>query len=114
MSERFYWKARMGRGTPYIGVVTWFGMPVVDNEPQDRSWTWQCLVRTETTSRLVEQGDSCPIAVEGVSLRNVESITEAEWRFLTDHARWATAHAPDHPAAAPNTAIDWNRTKIRF
>lgn len=106
MTERFYWKARLAKGAVWIGVVTWYGAPIRDGEEQDRSHSWQCLVRTETTSRLVLFGDSCPIEIEGVQLRNIERIDEAEWRYLTDHARWATDHAPSHPAAAPRTAID--------
>lgn len=106
MTEQFYWKARFGKGMPVIGVMTWHGAPVIDGEEQDRSHSWQALVRTETTSRLVLQGDHCPIEVDGVFLRNCEPISEADYRYLVDHADWATKFAPAHPEAAPNKAID--------
>lgn len=107
MSERFYWKARLVRNGPWVGIVTWFGAPVIDGEEQDRSHSWQCMIRTETTSRLVLFGDNCPIEVDGnVTLRNLERIDETEWAYLRDHAQWATAHAPHLPDAAPRTAIN--------
>lgn len=107
MSERFYWRAKLGKDMPWIGVVSWFGPPLVDGEELDRSPRWQCLVRTETTARAILFGDNCPIEVEGRdTLRNLERITEAEWSYLVKHAAWSTQHRPDLPDAAPRTKID--------
>jgi hypothetical protein len=106
VTERFYWKARLAKGAPYIGVMTFFGAPIIDGEEQDRSHSWQAIVRTETTSRLVLMGDKCPIEVEGVFLRNCEPISEADYRYLVHHAEWATKYAPAHPDASPNKAPD--------
>lgn len=106
MSERFYWKARLAKGTPYIPIVTWFGPPYIGGEELDRSPRFQALVRNETTARAILFGDMTPIEVEGIQLRNLEKIDEAEWRFLTDHAKWATARAPHLPDASPRTPID--------
>jgi hypothetical protein len=114
VTESHYWKARFGKGTPYVGVKTWYGPPIVDGEELDRSYRWNALVRNETTSRAVLFGDACPIEVDGLTLRNLESITEADWKFLTEHSAWATVHAPHLPDAAPTTAIDWNKVPPRW
>lgn len=114
MSERFWWKARLVRDGPWVGIVTWFGAPVIDGEEQDRSHSWQCMIRTETTSRLILFGDNCPIEVDGISLRNIERIDEPTYRYMIDTAKYATAYRPDMPAAAPTTAIDWNRRRPIF
>lgn len=108
MTERFYWKAKLGKDTPWIGVMTWFGPPLVDGEELDRSPRWQALVRTETSGRAILFGDNCPIEVDGknMTLRNLERISEADYRYLVKHAEWATKHAPHMPDAAPRTKID--------
>lgn len=106
MSETFYWRAKMVKNGPWIGVKTWLGAPLIDGEELDRSHRWQALVRTETTGRMILYGEPCPIEIEGVGIRNIERITEGEWSYLVDHARYATAHAPHMPDAAPKVKID--------
>lgn len=108
MSERFYWRARLVQGGPWIGVMTWFGPPLIDGEELERSPRWQALVRTEKSGRAVLFGDNCPIEVDGkdMTLRNLERIDEAEYQYLVKHAEWATQHAPHMPDAAPRTKID--------
>jgi hypothetical protein len=34
-----------------------------------------------------------------------KKITEEEWRFLTDDAKWARDHAPDSPKANPTRPV---------
>jgi hypothetical protein len=114
VTERFYWRARLRKDGADIGVMTWYGAPVIDGEEQDRSHRWQALVRGETTSRAILMGEPCPIEVDGISLRNIKGITEADYRLLIDHAAYAVAHRPDLPDASPNKAIDWNRQKPPF
>ncbi len=111
---RYYWRAKLTKDGPFIPLVTWFGPPLVDGEEQDRGPRWQALVRLETTGRAILMGDEVPIDVDGVSLRNVESITEVAYRYMVDHARYATDHAPHLPDASPRQAIKWNRTKPVF
>lgn len=106
MSKTHYWRAKLVKDGPWIGVKTVFGPPIVEGEELDRSPRWQALVRTETTGRAVLYGDECPIEVEGIGLRNLERITEQEWRYLVDHAAWSTTHAPHLPDAAPKVKID--------
>jgi hypothetical protein len=106
VTERFYWKARLVKSGPWVPVVVWYGAPVIDGEEQDRSWSFQCLVRTETTSRLVLQGDHCPVEIDGLMLRNITRSDQGEYEFLRDHAQWATAHAPHMHDAAPAVPID--------
>lgn len=114
MIEHF-WQAKLITGGPYIGVRTFFAGPLVDGEYLDRSPRWQAQVRLETSGRAILMGDHCPIEVEGKNmLRNVEPITEKEYRFLIEHADYATRHAPHMPDASPTTKIDWMKSKIRF
>lgn len=114
MSERFYWRARLKSGAPYIALCTWWGQPIMDGEELDRHMRWQCLVSNETTSRMVLMGDSVPIDVDGISLRNIESISKGDYDFMRSHSAWAVEHRPDLPEAAPRSKIDWNRLKPVF
>lgn len=105
MTKHFY-RARFVKDGPYVGVMTWFGPPMIDGEEIDRSPRWQALVRTETTARAILMGDALPIEVDGVALRNIETIAEPEYRYLVAHADYSTKFAPQQPDAAPKTAID--------
>lgn len=111
---RFWWRARLIAKGPYIGVLTMLAPPLVDGEWLDRSPRWQAVVRLETTGRAILLGDRVPIEVDGVFLRNVEEIAEADYLYLIRHAEYATNHAPHMPDAAPTTAIDWNQRKAIF
>ena len=101
-----YWRGRLAKKAPFVGVKVWFGAPVIDGEELDRSPRWQCLVRNETTSRAILEGDSVPITIDGVFVRNLERITEAEYQFLVAHSEYSTAFAPHNPDASPTEAID--------
>lgn len=111
MTERHYWKARLVKGGPFIGVATWHGAPVIGGDELDRHHRWQALVRNETTSRAILMGDEIPVEVDGVMLRNIEKITEAEYRYLVAHADYATRSAPHMPDASPENPIDWLQQK---
>lgn len=106
-SRSYYWSARLVAHGPYIGVMSWFGAPVVDGDTLDRSHRWQCLVRNETTSRAILQGDHIPVEVDGVFLRNIEKISQAQYQDLVAHSEYSTAHAPTNPDAAPNEAVNF-------
>lgn len=110
MIEHF-WQARLVTDGPFIGVRTFFGPPLIDGEHLDRSPRWQAVVRDETTGRRILLGDECPIEVDGVFLRNIEKIKEADYRFLISHANYATTHRPDMPDANPHKPVDWMKLK---
>lgn len=99
----------MVKDGPDIGVMTLFGPPLVEEDGRmvelDRSPRWQAIVRTEKFGRAVLMGDSVPIDVDGVSLRNCEKISQADYEFLVSHAAWATQHKPSAPDAQPRTPI---------
>ncbi len=109
-----YWRARLVKGGPWIGVRTFLDGPLVDGEVLDRSPRWQALVRTETTGRAILYGEPCPIEVDGILLRNIERISEADYRYLIDHAAYVTQWKPSEPDASPNEAIDWNKIPVRI
>lgn len=106
-----YWKGRLVPKGPYVPLKTWHGAPVVDGEELDRSPRWNCQVRLETTSRAILYGDDTPIDVDGLTIRNLERITKADYDYMLAHADYSTQHAPHNADAAPTTAIDWNKTK---
>lgn len=112
----YFWQAKLITGGVYVGVRTFFAGPLVDGEYLDRSPRWQAQVRLETSGRAILTGDHCPIEVEGknMMLRNVEPITEEQYRYLISHAGWATQFAPHSPDASPTTKIDWMKSKIPF
>ena len=109
MQRVHYWSAKLVKNGPLIGVKTFWGPPLVDGEFIDRSPRWQALVRSETTARVILMGDHIPIEVDGVFLRNVTPTTEANYRYLCEHAAYSTAHAPANPDASPTEAIDFNK-----
>ena len=99
---------------PYVGVLTFWGPPLVDGEYLDRSPRWQAVVRSETTGRAILQGEPCPVEIDGPFLRNIEAISQAQYQYLIAHSEYATAHAPHLPDAAPTEAVDFNKLPPRF
>lgn len=114
MTVRHYYRARLIKDGPFVGVVTFFGPPLIDGEEVDRSPRWQARIHTEKTARAILMGDELPIEVDGVGLRNIEKIDEDEYRYLVAHAGWAEQHAPDHPTVSPKKAIDFHTLPPRF
>ncbi len=112
MTEVWYWRAKLVKDGPIIGVKTWCGPPWIEGEEVDRSPRWQALVRLETTARAILYGEPCPIEIEGIGLRNLERIDEAEYRYLIDHADYAMNHARHLPDAAPKTKINKRGTSV--
>ncbi len=110
----WHWSARLIKNGPYIGVLTWHGAPIRDGEEQDRSHSWQCLVRNETTSRAILTGDHCPIEVDGVMLRNIEPITKAQYQYLIAHSEYSTKYAPRNADAAPGEPVDLMKIRPPF
>lgn len=110
---RRYWKGRLVKGGPFIPVQTWWGNPIHDGEELERHHRWNALVRLETTSRAVlDLGDGdTPVRIDGILVMNLTPIQEVEYRYMVEHARWATAHDPDSPDASPTTPISWLRTR---
>jgi hypothetical protein len=109
-----FWRCKLVKDGPWIGVRTFLAPPLIDGEYLDRSPRFQALVRNETTGRMILYGEPCPIEVHGIGLRNIERITEADYRFLVDHSAYATAHAPHMPDAAPKMAINFMTMKPPF
>ena len=111
---RHYYRARMAKDAVFIPVMVWHGLPLVDGEDVDRNPRWQCLVNVEKTARAVLMGDSLPIEVDGVTLRNIEPIKEHEYRFMVADAAHARNWRPNDPQADPKKPIDFNTLPPRF
>ncbi len=116
MTTTRFFRARLAKAGPFIGVRMFFGPPIIDGEELDRSPRWQVTVGAETTSRaiLMLGADEIPVEIEDVLLRGVEPVTEAEWQYLVAHQAWAAEHAPNHPKAEPRRAVDFNTIPLPF
>lgn len=116
MTTQRFFRARLAKAGPFIGVSMFFGPPVIDGDELDRSPRWQVTVGAETTSRAVLTlgADEIPVEVEDVLLRSVEPVTEAEWQYLVAHQTWAAEYAPNHPKADPRSAVDFNTIPLPF
>ena len=108
-----YWRAKMVTNGPWIGVMTWYGPPLIDGEELDRSPRWQAKVRIERTGRAILMGGHIPTEIERldtdrepITLRNIQPIEQEAWEYLIAHAAWATQHAPHMPDASPRSKID--------
>jgi hypothetical protein len=110
MTIRFF-RARLAKAAPYIGVKMWHGSPLIDGLILDRSPRMQVVIGAEITGRAVTMlgTDDIPVEVDGVMLRAVEPVTEAEWAYLVAHQAWAAEHAPNHPKSEPRQAVDFNK-----
>ncbi len=109
MERVHYWTAKFVKNGPLIGVMTFWGPPYIDGELIDRSPRWQALVHTETTARVILMGEPCPIEIDGIGIRNISPTTKANHSYLTKHADYSVAYAPDNPDAAPKEAVDFNK-----
>lgn len=107
---RFY-RARLAKRGPFIGVKVFLGPPLIDGEQIDRSPRWQALVDTETSARAVLMfgEDGLPVEVDGITVRNIEPTTEADYRFLVADSAHARDYRPADPKASPRQAVDFNR-----
>lgn len=108
-----HYRARLAKGGPFVGVRVIYDGPMVDGEIMDRSPRYQAIVGNERDGRAITQGGPMPIEVDGITLRSVEQITEAEHRYLLAHQEWAAASG-SHPRARPREAVDFNTLPMRF
>ena len=104
-ADAIHARARIAKDGPYVGVRIWTGPPIVDGEELDRSPRRQVMVGNEITGRAVFAGDRLPVEVEGVTLRQIEEISEADYRFLVAHQEWGAATGKG-VRAAPREAVD--------
>jgi hypothetical protein len=95
-----WYQMRLVRGGPLVPVRIWHGLPIVDGEEQDRSPRWCVEVDGETTRRgeLLDITQVWPWCAR-------EPISEADYRFMVAHSRWAKTQ-PHHPKATPRRPID--------
>lgn len=101
-----FYRARLVKAGPWVGVATFYGGPFLDGETVDRSPRWQALVDIETDARAILQGDHYPIEVDGLTLRNLREVSAEEYLFHVKHSQWARKFAPSNPSADPRKAID--------
>lgn len=107
-----FYKASLVRNGPMVPIRIWFGAPEIDGEPQDRAPRWCIEVdgKTDTIERDEAHPEyRCRVSIEVSRYwpwcgRN--KITEQEYRYLIEHAKWARDHAPHLPDAQPRKAID--------
>lgn len=107
-----FYRTRLIKDGPEVGVRLWWGQPVIDGETQDRAPRWCIEVNGETD--YVEKDPEHPEYRCRVPLDvsrywpwcGKNKITEAEYRYLVEHSKWAREHAPHLPDAQPRKKID--------
>lgn len=108
-----YYATTLVRGGPRVAVRIWFGLPVIDGEEQDRAPGWHVEIdgRTDRWER-DDTGYRCRVPLEAERAWPFcakDQVTEAEYRYLIEHAAWIREHQPDHPKAHPRKPIDFNK-----
>lgn len=115
MSDSTLYRARLVRDGVFVAVRVWFGPPLVDGEELDRSPRWQAQIDGAPTARAVlMMGETLPVDVDGVTLRGIEAVDEAEYQYLLAHGNWAKRYAPSHPRATPRAKPDLRRMPSLF
>ncbi len=97
-----YYKRRLVKGGPWVGVHIWYGPPTCPHTGQllDRSWRWQALVNGEDADEYEAWISGC-----------ANPITKEEYEYLLAHSDWAKNYAPD---LAPDKKIDLNKINPIF
>lgn len=97
--EEGYYRHRLRSGGVVVGVRIFFAPPVDPHtgDIMDRSPRWQA----EVNGRVEEYFDRVWPQCTG------EPIDEAEYRYLTERARWARDNDPNDAFATPRERVDW-------
>lgn len=100
-----WYKVRLVRGGPWVGVRVWFGPPLdpETGEELDRSPRWQAV----QDGAFVDVWRLWP----GCALHPID---EAEYAFRCARSEHAKRFAPHEPEASPTSAIDLNRLAPLF
>lgn len=107
-----FYRTQLVNGGLNVGVLVWFGRPIVDGETQDRAPRW-CVAVDGRTDKLDHEA-GCHVPLDPFDVWPWccdEKITHREFAFLKDRARWARRYAPEHPAANPRKPIDRRKLK---
>lgn len=108
-----HYATKLARNGVRVPVRIWFGQAIIAGETQDRSPGWHCEIdgRTDEWERDRETGYRCLVAIpidRAWPYVAREPVTEAEYRYLVEHAAWIREHQPDHPKANPRKAVDFH------
>ena len=107
-----FYRTQLIRKALHVGVMIWWGRPVVDGERQERSPRW--CVAVDGRSDKWDDEAQCHVPLDVFDVWpwcGREPITHREFAFLKRRALWAREHAPEHPAANPRQAIDRRKLK---
>jgi hypothetical protein len=96
--EPGYYKMRLRRGGPWVGVRIAFDQSGDPRAEVDGRSDWP---------------DGSPIDAFAI-WPYVRVSDQGEFEFLARWREWALAHAPEHPAARPFEPIDYSKLPPRF
>lgn len=100
-----YYTMSLARGGIQVPVKIWFGLPIIDDEEQDRGPRWNCEINGKTTrnadgvTELLDIDRAWPWCAK-------RKIDEAEYRYLIARLNHAKEYRPDHPAANAHKKMD--------
>jgi len=101
------YKMKLVKGGPWVTVEIWYGPPhdPATGEIMDRSFRWQARV---------DGGDAEDPLRRAWPYCSGQPLTDSEFRYMRDTAKWAKDFAPDQPEAKPRDKIDLNRLSPLF
>jgi len=105
-----FYAMRLVKNGPRVAVRIWYGQPIIDGEPQDRSPRYCVAIDGRTTDaagELFHVEQAWPFCAK-------EPIGAGTYHFMVAHAQWARSHNIDHPKAQPRRAVDFHTLKVRF
>ena len=98
-----FYKRRLVRGGPWVGARIWLESITDGAGELVADEVLRCEVDNKAADPLGEWTHICG-----------HPITQGEFLFLTATTRWASAHAPEHPAANPGERVDFLRAPVPF
>lgn len=110
MTAPAFYRARLVKDGPWIGVLAWFGPPIDPDvgDELDRSWRWQALVDGESVEPNWHAGriEDRAQFLAALGIRNIAAIDGDEYRYLAATRQWAASNDPDAPEANPRRRVD--------
>lgn len=108
MTEPTYYRTRIVKGGPIVGLKIWHGYPI-DPDTGEVLTERPALWRAEVNGEPVPINDVAPQFADGTgdSIRGDE-CDEDEYLFLASDAKWASKYSPQDPAAKPRERINMN------
>ena len=117
MTGPLFFKKRLVKDGPYVGVKLWVGYPTDPLTLEvltERSYCWRAEINGEGCcwTECIETFD--PMTKQPIMWGASVPIDEAEYKFFVESAKWAEKYDPDAPEANVRKKIDHLKTAPLF